>query len=147
MPPILIEPNQLVRNPKTRKGSQMSEVQMETEVLEQLARRYVEEQRRLKQAQASVDRLKKELREAVGVGNNVEAGDFTIEVMEVPMKRMMKKDDFIARHSPPRKDSLGNVILGANGEPLLDTDVGLEFYQQHLVETVANRFYVKQKPL
>ena len=52
----------------------MSEIQMETEVLEQLARRYVEEQRRLKQAQASVDRLKKELREAVGVGNSVEAG-------------------------------------------------------------------------
>ena len=125
----------------------MSEIQMETEVLEQLARRYVEEQRRLKQAQASVDRLKKELREAVGVGNSVEAGDYTIAVQEVHTQRFMKKDDFIARHSPPRKDALGNVVLGTDGEPLLDTDVGLEFYQQHLVESVANRFYVKQKPL
>ena len=126
----------------------MSEqIQMETDVLEQLAQRYIEEQRRLKQAQAAVDRLKKELREGVGNNNFVETPNYTIEVKEIGQKRMMTKEDFIVKHSPPVVDEHGNTMLGPSGKPILDTDVGLKFYEEHLVDSSSHRTYVKQKPL
>ena len=123
------------------------QIQLDTDVLEQLAQRYLEEQRRLKQAQAAVDRLKKELRAAVGNGNEITTPNYTLEVKEIGMRRMMKKEDFIRKHSPPVVDEHGNTILGPTGNPILDTDVGMKIYEEHLVESTSMRFHVKQKPL
>ena len=57
----------------------------------------------------------------------------------------MKKEDFIARHSPPKVNEDGQVLLGANGKPILDTDVGTKVYESHLIDCPSRRFYVKKK--
>lgn len=129
-------------------GSQMSEVIHDSHVeLESLSRRYIEEQRALKQAKDSVESIKKDIQKILGSSRFVETQHFTVEVKEVEQKRMMSKDDFIRKHSPPMKDSEGNIMLNPDNEPILDTAVGAKFYNEHLVERPSNRFYVKKKPV
>ena len=92
-------------------GSQMSEIIHDSHVeLESLSRRYIEEQRALKQAKDSVESIKKDIQKILGSSRFVETQHFTVEVKEVEQKRMMNKDDFIRKHSPPMKDSEGMIM-------------------------------------
>ena len=126
----------------------MSEIIHDSHVeLESLSRRYIEEQRALKQAKDSVESIKKDIQKILGSSRFVETQHFTVEVKEVEQKRMMNKDDFIRKHSPPMKDSEGNIMLNPDNEPILDTAVGKKFYYEHLVVRPTTRFYVKKKPV
>jgi len=141
---MLIEPNHGRCITKPPYGSQMLEEQ-EQAVYNELARRYLEEKKRLKEAEASVDRLKEEMKEALNGKTSIVTEDYTITYSETNMRRMMKKADFIERHSPPKVNEDGQVLLGANGKPILDTDIGTKVYEEHLVDCASRRFYVKKK--
>ena len=117
----------------------------EQAVYNELARRYLEEKKRLKEAEASVDRLKKEMKEALNGRVSLVTEDYSITYSETNMRRMMKKEDFIERHSPPKVNEDGQVLLGANGKPILDTDIGTKVYESHLIDCASRRFYVKKK--
>lgn len=141
---MLIEPNHGRCITKPPYGSQMLEEQ-EQAVFNELARRYLEEKKRLKEADASVERLKEEMKEALNGKTSIVTEDYTITYSETNMRRMMKKADFIERHSPPKVNEDGQVLLGANGKPILDTDIGTKVYEEHLVDCASRRFYVKKK--
>ncbi len=126
----------------------MSEIIHDSHVeLESLSRRYLEEKRAFKQAEDSVESIKKDIQKILGSSRFVETQHFTVEVKEIGQKRMMTKDDFIRKYSPPMKDSQGNILLNPDNEPILDTAIGAKFYNEHLVEKFSNRFYVKKKPV
>ena len=92
--------------------------EQEQAVYNELARRYLEEKKRLKEAEASVDRLKKEMKEALNGRVSLVTEDYSITYSETNMRRMMKKEDFIERHSPPKVNEDGQVLL-ADGPPRL----------------------------
>ena len=124
-------------------GSQMLEEQ-EQAVYNELARRFLEEKKRFKEAEASVERLKEEMKEALNGRDAIVTKDYSITYSETNTRRMMKKIDFIEKHSPPKVNADGLVILGANGKPVLDTDVGTKVYEEHLIDCPSRRFYVKK---
>tara|TARA_B100002052_G_scaffold275688_1_gene279784 strand:+ start:15773 stop:16174 length:402 start_codon:yes stop_codon:yes gene_type:complete len=124
-------------------GSQMLEEQ-EQAVYNELARRFLEEKKRFKEAEASVERLKEEMKEALNGRDAIVTKDYSITYSETNTRRMMKKIDFIEKHSPPKVNADGQVILGANGKPVLDTDVGTKVYEEHLIDCPSRRFYVKK---
>ena len=107
--------------------------------------KYLDEKERFKEVEAQVKALKKELRESVGSGKIIETSKFTLEIREVESNRMMPKDDFIHKHSPIREDEQGNVVVNSKGEPLRDLSVGTKIYDDHLVASTQQRFYVKRK--
>ena len=115
--------------------------------LENLSRRFIEEQRALKQAVDAVESIKGDIIKLLGDSGFAETENFTIEVREIAQNRMMKKGDFIKKHSPPMMDEQGNALLNPDGEPILDQSVGAKFYNEHLRESVFNRFYCKKKPV
>jgi len=120
--------------------------QQQEVALNNLAQRFLDEKLRLKEQQATVDALKEELRRTVGVDKGkVETEKFSLEVIEIEQNRLMKKQDFIVKNSPVRKDEDGNTLTDSNGEPLRDLSVGTQFYDDHLVASVSQRFYVKRK--
>jgi len=126
----------------------MSEIIHDSHVeLESLSRRFLEEQRAYKKAKDAVASIKEDIQKILGSSRFVETQQFTIEVKEVEQKRMMGKDEFIRKYSPPMKDSQGNIMLNPDNEPILDIDVGKKFYKEHLVDRSSNRFYVKKKPV
>ena len=118
--------------------------EQEQVVYNELARRYLEEKKRHKEAEASVERLKKEMKEVLNGRVSIVTDEYSITHSETNMRRMMKKEDFIARHSPPKVNEDGQVLLGANGKPILDTDVGTKVYESHLIDCPSRRFYVKK---
>ena len=142
---MLIEPNQESRLAKPLNGSQMLLENDEEVALNNLAQRFLDEKLRLKEVEAQVGALKKELRESVGSGKILETSKFTLEIREIEANRMMPKDDFIHRHSPVREDEQGNVMVNSKGEPLRDLSVGTKVYDDHLVVSTQQRFYVKRK--
>ena len=126
----------------------MSEVIHDSHVeLENLSRRYLEERKTLKQAEDAVDTIKGDIIKLLGDSGFTETKNFRIEVSEVAQKRFMKKGDFIKKHSPPMKDEQGNTLLNPDGEPILDQSVGAKFYNEHLRDSISNRFYCKKKPV
>ena len=80
--------------------------EQEQAVYNELARRYLEEKKRLKEAEASVDRLKEEMKEALNGRTSIVTKDYSITYSETNMRRMMKKADFAKgerrRASPSR---------------------------------------------
>ena len=120
--------------------------QQQEVALNNLAQRFLDEKLRLKEQQATVDALKEELRRTVGVDKGkVDTEKFSLEVVEIEQNRLMKKQDFIIKNSPVRKDEDGNTLMDSSGEPLRDLSVGTKFYEDHLVTSVSQRFYVKRK--
>ncbi len=120
--------------------------QQQEVALNNLAQRFLDEKLRLKEQQATVDALKEELRRTVGVDKGkVDTEKFSLEVVEIEQNRLMKKQDFIIKNSPVRKDEDGNTLMDSSGEPLRDLSVGTKFYDDHLVTSVSQRFYVKRK--
>lgn len=120
--------------------------QQQEVALNNLAQRFLDEKLRLKEQQATVDALKEELRKTVGVDKGkVDTEKFSLEVVEIEQNRLMKKQDFIIKNSPVRKDEDGNTLMDSSGEPLRDLSVGTKFYDDHLVTSVSQRFYVKRK--
>ena len=142
---MLIEPNQFGNIAKSQRGSQMLLENDEEVALNNLAQRFLDEKERFKEVEAQVKALKKELRESVGSGKIIETSKFTLEIREVESNRMMPKDDFIHKHSPIREDEQGNVVVNSKGEPLRDLSVGTKIYDDHLVASTQQRFYVKRK--
>ena len=142
---MLIEPNQESRIAMPLIGSQMLLENDEEVALNNLAQRFLDEKERFKEVEAQVKALKKELRESVGSGKIIETSKFTLEIREVESNRMMPKDDFIHKHSPIREDEQGNVVVNLKGEPLRDLSVGTKIYDDHLVASTQQRFYVKRK--
>ena len=141
----LIEPNQFAGNSPFAYGSQMLLENDEEVALNNLAQRFLDEKERFKEVEAQVKALKKELRESVGSGKIIETSKFTLEIREIEANRMMPKDDFIHKHSPIREDEQGNVMVNSKGEPLRDLSVGTKIYDDHLVASTQQRFYVKRK--
>ena len=126
----------------------MSEIIHDSHVeLENLSRRFIEERRALKQAEDAVESIKGDIIKLLGDSGFAETENFTIEVREIAQNRMMKKGDFIKKHSPPMKDEQGNTLLNPDGEPILDQSVGAKFYNEHLRESVSKRFLCKKKPV
>jgi len=126
----------------------MSEIIHDSHVeLENLSRRFIEERRALKQAEDAVESIKGDIIKLLGDSGFAETENFTIEVREIAQNRMMKKGDFIKKHSPPMMDEHGNALLNPDGEPILDQSVGAKFYNEHLIESISNRFYCKKKPV
>tara|TARA_Y100000004_G_C8905920_1_gene408674 strand:+ start:74 stop:454 length:381 start_codon:yes stop_codon:yes gene_type:complete len=124
----------------------MSEIIHDSHVeLENLSRRYLEAKSSLKEHEDNVELIRKDIIKILGGSPFVETKNHTIELREVPQNRMMGKEEFIRKYSPPMKDSNGNIMLNADEEPILETAVGTKFYQEHLVERVTKRFYVKKK--
>lgn len=120
--------------------------QQQEVALNNLAQRFLDEKLRLKEQQATVNALKEELRKTVGVDKGkVDTEKFSLEVVEIEQNRLMKKQDFIIKNSPVRKDEDGNTLMDSSGEPLRDLSVGTKFYDDHLVTSVSQRFYVKRK--
>lgn len=145
---MLIEPNQINRMSQRQNGSQMSEIIHDSHVeLENLSRRFIEERRAFKQAEDAVESIKGDIIKLLGDSGFAETENFTIEVREIAQNRMMKKGDFIKKHSPPMMDEQGNTLLNPDGEPILDQSVGAKFYNEHLRESISNRFYCKKKPV
>tara|TARA_B100000073_G_scaffold316870_1_gene293817 strand:+ start:250 stop:705 length:456 start_codon:yes stop_codon:yes gene_type:complete len=142
---MLIEPNHYNSIAVALNGSQMLLENDEEVALNNLAQRFLDEKERFKEVEAQVKALKKELRESVGSGKIIETSKFTLEIREIEANRMMPKDDFIHKHSPIREDEQGNVVVNSKGEPLRDLSVGTKIYDDHLVASTQQRFYVKRK--
>ncbi len=142
---MLIEPNHFLCIPLYVNGSQMLLENDEEVALNNLAQRFLDEKERFKEVEAQVKALKKELRESVGSGKIIETSKFTLEIREIEANRMMPKDDFIHKHSPIREDEQGNVMVNSKGVPLRDLSVGTKIYDDHLVASTQQRFYVKRK--
>ena len=112
--------------------------QQQEVALNNLAQRFLDEKLRLKEQQATVDALKEELRKTVGVDKGkVDTEKFSLEVVEIEQNRLMKKQDFIIKNSPVRKDEDGNTLMDSSGEPLRDLSVGTKFYAAYLVTSVS----------
>lgn len=126
----------------------MSEIIHDSHVeLENLSRRFIEERRAFKKAEDAVESIKGDIIKLLGDSGFVETENFTIEVREIAQNRFMKKGDFIKKHSPPMMDKHGNALYNLDGEPILDQSVGAKFYNEHLRESISNRFYCKEKPV
>ena len=68
-----------------------------------------------------------------------------VSTLSIAKLNRMPKDDFIHKHSPIREDEQGNVVVNSKGEPLRDLSVGTKIYDDHLVASTQQRFYVKRK--
>jgi len=124
----------------------MSEIIHDSHVeLDNLSRRYIEAKSSLKAQEDIVETIRKDIIKILGSSRFVETSSHTIELQEVSQKRMMGKDAFIRKHSPPMRDAQGNIMLNSDDEPILEIAVGTKYYNEHIVERPSNRFYVKKK--
>ena len=116
--------------------------------LNTLAHRWKVAQKRVSEAKATKEALKKEIRAIMADMKNssqVITQSFVINDMPESRRSIMVKEDFITKYSPPVLDSEGNPLVHSDGSPILDRTVGAQAYEEHCYDLTYTRFLVKKR--